>query len=167
MSALAKAAIGARALPLADALAQLVAAAAGDPVQACGGLYVLTQDHAPLKLLPPFVAAVLGGEAGPSALAERAGAMAMPLGWLVCRCDDRRAAQLALLGAVGNVVGAKAALLPQTAPLLKALWEAEVVDEAVVAEWAKADGGGGKAQRWAQPFVDGLREVPEAEAETE
>ena len=64
-------------------------------------------------------------------------------------------------------VGAKAALLPQTAPLLKALWEAEVVDEAVVAEWAKADGGGGKAQRWAQPFVDWLREVPEAEAETE
>ena len=98
---------------------------------------------------------------------ETAAAMAMPLGWLVCRCDDRRAAQLALLGAVGNVVGAKAALLPQTAPLLKALWEAEVVDEAVVGEWAKADGGGGKAQRWAQPFVDWLREVPEAEAETE
>jgi len=88
------------------------------------------------------------------------GAWQQPVGWLVCRCADRREAQLELLRATCDSLG-EAALLAQAAPLLKALWEADVVDGAVVAEWAAAGGGGAKAQRWAQPFVAWLRDAPE------
>ena len=126
-------------------------AAGPPPLEVCGGLLALTQDHKPIKLIAPFTAAVLRlkptdaakgaieGEtegavegavegAEPCSPAERIDAWRLPLGWLICRCDDLEAAQLELLSALEPLVGADDTgplPLKQAAPTLKALWECQ------------------------------------------
>ena len=126
-------------------------AAGPPPLEVCGGLLALTQDHKPIKLIAPFTAAVLRlkptdaakgaieGEtegavegavegAEPCSPEERIDAWRLPLGWLICRCDDLEAAQLELLSALEPLGGADDTgplPLKQAAPTLKALWECQ------------------------------------------
>jgi len=190
-SQLAQASINASKLPLSEALALMVAAAS--PLQACGGLYVLCQKHAPLELIAPLLAAIFDHGSPPSesdeppaetapvpeaepsaapaaadagsqsAAAQLLTAWCMPIAWLVCRCDDRQAAQRELLRAYEDAcIANKQKLLSEAAPLLKAIWQSGLVEEQLLLEWADTNGQSPKhayrcARKYADPFVAWLR----------
>jgi hypothetical protein len=164
-SDVAKAALVAEGLELPEAMARLVGRA-GSAEGACGGLLVLTQRHAAAGLMRPLLQAICEGGKLPSgdacAIDAADGALlggwAMPLGWLVVRCDDLRTGQAELLRALEVVAAAHAPLLLALAPSLKALWEANVVSEEAISEWAKASAA--NVRRFAAPFLDWLRDTP-------
>ena len=87
----------------------------------------------------------------------------MPVAWLLCRSEDRQAAQRELLRAFEDLcIAQKQRWLPQAAPLLKAIWEAELVDGALLLEWADTSRTAPKhayrcARRFADPFLVWLR----------
>lgn len=190
-SLLAKEAIAARAIPI-DELFTRMLAAGPPPLEVCGGLLALTQDHKPIKLIAPFTAAVLRlkptdaakgaieGEtegavegavegAEPCSPAERIDAWRLPLGWLICRCDDLEAAQLELLSALEPLVGADDTgplPLKQAAPTLKALWECQLLEDKLLLQWRAAEAataGGRRLRKFAQPFLEWLENTPISE----
>ena len=95
----------------------------------------------------------------------------MPLGWLVCKCDDLAHGQRALLAAFEPLCTDPTARVPAViAPMLKALWEAEVLSDEALLAWADgaASGAGGRrARKFAAPFADWLRTAEIVEASTE
>mmetsp|Transcript_71037 Transcript_71037/g.118054 ORF Transcript_71037/g.118054 Transcript_71037/m.118054 type:complete len:942 (+) Transcript_71037:67-2892(+) len=187
-SSLAKAAISAQAIPLADALAQLLCTAS--PIEACGGLLVLCQLHTPLALIRPLVSALFthnpllhsdataavattaneatttGSAASQqeSFAARLLTAWQQPIGWLVCRCEELWQAQSELLGAFESLCGVQQPqLLPQAALMLKAMWEAQLVAEDVLLDWAAKPRVGSehaaarRVQKFVTPFIQWLR----------
>ena len=189
-SVLAQASIDAKALPLATAMAQLLAPAS--PRKACAGLLVLSQATLPLQLIAPLLAAILspdtpladadadaddgaptpngaaaGGEGEGGDAAARVVAWRVPLAWLINQSDDRAEAQRELLRAVAAQCAQAPALLQQAAPLLRALWRASLVGTPEVVAWAEAPLPGGaaaaatqRARRYAAPFVEWLQTAP-------
>ena len=179
-SELAKAGITAKAMPVREALAMLLDTST--VLEVCGGLYVLSQVHAPLSLIAPLFAAILERASAPADKSRAEGDPAgsdgavpvaalirgwrEPIGWIVCRCADRRAAQLELLRAVETACATQQAGLPQhAAPLLKAMWEAELLEESLVLGWADGAPKGCVSARFAAPFVSWLKLTPPQEAD--
>eukprot|EP00962_Isochrysis_galbana_P059877 scaffold33710_cov79-Isochrysis_galbana.AAC.1 len=179
-SELARAAISARGRPLGE-LALLLVDRAESPLEACGGLLALCVDWAPEALLPPLVGAVIqrmpaGGaptetatsetavsETGVAAAAacEAAAAAvarwAVPMGWLVCRCADVRQAQLELLRAVVDGLAGQG-LLAHASPLLKALWQHDLVEEGLLLEWSGTLRPA--VRRCVEPLAEWLKATP-------
>ena len=174
-SDLARAAIAVRGVSLADAMAQLVAEAA-DGAAACGGLLVLLQLHAAATLLEPLLRAILeggrvldavadgedGDEDGLTDAARLVLTWQQPLGWLVCKCDDLAAGQRQLIGSLATCVSERATLIPQAAPLLKAFWQAELLQEGLLLQWAAGTASltqteaDSTLRRFAAPLIDWL-----------
>jgi len=173
-------------MPLASAMGQLVGEV-GDANAACGGLLVLLQLHPAASLVEPLLLAILDGgrqlaaegEASNQTGGEEDGltdaarlllSWRQPLGWLVCKCDDLAAGQRQLIGALAACVAERSALLPQAAPLLKALWQADLLQEELLLQWAAGTASTAQAQlderlrRFAAPLVEWLQstepEVP-------
>mmetsp|Transcript_20628 Transcript_20628/g.62966 ORF Transcript_20628/g.62966 Transcript_20628/m.62966 type:complete len:912 (-) Transcript_20628:585-3320(-) len=138
-SEIAQAGVGARGRPAQELMSQLLEGASS-PLEVCGGLLVLLAEREPLSLVGPLVDGILsrlpaGADPASSAAADLVNAWRLSLGWLICRCADLRAAQLELLRGVMGGLGNRG-LLVHTAPVLKAMWEADLVEEAVLLEWS-------------------------------
>mmetsp|Transcript_2703 Transcript_2703/g.5720 ORF Transcript_2703/g.5720 Transcript_2703/m.5720 type:complete len:150 (-) Transcript_2703:545-994(-) len=94
------------------------------------------------------------------AVTQLLSAWALPLGWLICRCDDLASGQRALLAALEAAAAAHSAVLHALAPTLKAWWEAEVLSEQELLVWASATADGvaaRRARRFAAPLLEWLR----------
>ena len=165
------------------ALSQLVRQA--ESVEhACGGLLVLTQNTPASALFAPLLDAVLehrqrpGAEGGAQGadgsddapwVAEIVAAWALPLGWLVCRCDNLEGGQRALLDALERLACKRVDVLKELSPALKGLWEANVLAGEAVAAYvgsdAGADGKRRRARDFAKPFADWLATAKVVEEE--
>ena len=179
-SQLAKEAIAAKALSPAAAMEQLVSQCE-TAEHACGGLLVLTQGTPPAQLMRPLLEAVLehrrtpggadeaaaaaaaaaGGDEADAWIAPLMGAWAVPLGWLVCRCDGPEAGQRALLDTLEGLACTRVDVLRQLSPTLKALWEANVLADEAVSAWQVGNAGSDakrrRARDFAKPFVEWVR----------
>ena len=116
---------------------------------------------------PLLAAAVHGCETGGAAAALTR--WSAPLGWLVCRCDSLRDGQLCLLQSIeGLLADLRPELIADAAPLLKAIWEAQLCSEALLQEWAAAPpsaAGGRRVRQYAQPLLSWIQtaEIEEIE----
>lgn len=172
-SDLARAAIGVKSMQVERAMSQLVSMCESAE-HACGGLLVLLQNKSAAALLPLLLSAVLqhkrmpGGGEAPSASTPDAEwvallltAWAMPLGWLVVRCDGLAVGQRALLDALEGCAASSTDVLREISPVLKGLWEANVLGDDAIATWHRDAplGASGKVlegRRRARKFADAL-----------
>ncbi len=106
-----------------------------------------------MELIAPFARAVLnGGDDDGSALVSK---WAQPLGWLVCKCDDRPAAQREVLRACCEALAG--ARIDSAAAVCKALWDADVVGEEVLLEWFGSLGAADRERRFVEPLARWLQ----------
>ena len=153
---------------------------------ACGGVLVLLERHQARTLLQPLLTAVLeagraappvasaaadeggsssgGGDGEKGEVAALVGGWAYAFGFLVCRCDDLGKGQAAMLEALEAAALERPALLQALAPTLHALWQAEVLSEAALREWAA--GAPSQPARFAQPLLAWLAQATVVEPAT-
>jgi len=170
-SDVARMALVAEKLSLPEAMARLVGRSASAE-EACGGLLVLRERHAPASLFGPLLSAVLhagslpgaGGSSGGEALGAEAlvAGWAYVLGWLVCHCDGLADGQAALLAALEATAVEHRSLLLAFSPTLHALWGADVVSEESLLAWAT--NASGQPVRFAEPLLKWLRDAKVVDA---
>ena len=163
-SELAKAVISTQGRALSELTQELVRRAS--PLEACGGLYVLSQENPIEELTSSFASAVLSHcrneDTTNKNVAMQVTQWAQPLGWLVCRSEDQEAAQRKLLDAC--CLALPGPRIVELSALCKALLESDVVSEAVLLEWVdtldpQSHNGAAVYRRFVGPFTTWLKEA--------